>query len=145
MPNRSRSYRPANVAIISIAQQARPKVSGQRLEVCAQWNRVSAWSSASPPPGKRTTSSAMSSSQREPAGLEGCPRTGSVPSAIKGSARPRQVPLPPGVHPPDEEDRDEDDHPPEGGSTGPAQGLHPGEEKRGLGVEEDEHEGDEVE
>src|SRR3712207_2681707 len=31
MPNRARSYRPAPVAIISIAQQARPKVAGHRL------------------------------------------------------------------------------------------------------------------
>src|SRR5262245_16323126 len=41
-PNRSMSNREAPVAIISIAQQARPKVIGQRADLRAQLNRKSA-------------------------------------------------------------------------------------------------------
>src|SRR5579862_461338 len=41
-PKRSQSYRVAPVAIISIAQQARPKVMGQRLDLRAQLMTLSA-------------------------------------------------------------------------------------------------------
>src|SRR6185503_18965431 len=40
-PNRSQSKREAPVAIISIAQQAKPNVMGQRAEALAQLNRLS--------------------------------------------------------------------------------------------------------
>src|SRR5262245_59267838 len=42
-PKRSRSYRENPVAIISIAQQARPNVRGQTLERRAQLITVSTW------------------------------------------------------------------------------------------------------
>src|SRR5512132_54012 len=52
MPNRSTSKRDANVAIISIAQQARPNVTGQTDDLRAQLKNESATVVTRKPPGK---------------------------------------------------------------------------------------------
>ena len=45
IPSRSTSNREANVAIISIAQQARPKVTGQTDDFLAQLKKAMSWRS----------------------------------------------------------------------------------------------------
>jgi hypothetical protein len=85
MPKRSRSNRPAKVAIISIAQQARPKVSGHMLDFCAHRNSASDLTSAIPPPGKRTTSSATSSRRCAPSGGLGALTMGRESSDMAGA------------------------------------------------------------
>ena len=52
MPNRSTSKREAKVAIISIAQQARPKVTGQIDDFLAQLKILSVEVVTIQPPGK---------------------------------------------------------------------------------------------
>jgi hypothetical protein len=52
MPSRSTSKRLANVAIISIAQQARPNVTGHTDDFRAQLRKVSATVVTTNPPGK---------------------------------------------------------------------------------------------
>ena len=52
MPSRSTSNRDANVAIISIAQQARPKVTGHTDDLRAQLKKLSATVVTTNPPGK---------------------------------------------------------------------------------------------
>src|SRR6187455_2260305 len=52
MPSRSTSKRDANVAIISIAQHARPKVTGQTDDFLAQFKNASAGAVTRKPPGK---------------------------------------------------------------------------------------------
>src|SRR5213592_4233482 len=51
MPKRSTSNRDANVAIISIAQQARPNVTGQMEDLRAQLKTLSICAVAIQPPG----------------------------------------------------------------------------------------------
>ncbi len=48
MPSRSRSYRGIYACIISIAQQARPKVIGHRLPVRAQFTTLSMFATRKP-------------------------------------------------------------------------------------------------
>ncbi len=52
MPRRSTSKREAKVAIISIAQQASPKVTGHTEDLRAQFSTASARPVATKPPGK---------------------------------------------------------------------------------------------
>src|SRR5574337_812762 len=52
MPKRSTSKREAKVAIISMAQQARPKVTGQMEDLRAQLKSFSVEVTAIQPPGK---------------------------------------------------------------------------------------------
>ena len=52
MPRRSTSKREAKVAIISMAQQARPKVTGQTEDLRAQLRKPSATVVTRKPPGK---------------------------------------------------------------------------------------------
>jgi len=52
IPRRSTSNREANVAIISMAQQARPNVTGQTEDLRAQFRKVSATVVTMKPPGK---------------------------------------------------------------------------------------------
>src|SRR3954464_11950008 len=49
MPKRARSYRPAPVAIISMAQQARPNVAGHRDDLRVQLTSFSTVVSRTPP------------------------------------------------------------------------------------------------
>src|SRR5215470_14269302 len=51
MPRRSTSKRDANVAIISIAQHARPKVTGHTEDLRAQFRKLSATVVTAKPPG----------------------------------------------------------------------------------------------
>src|SRR5262245_47857440 len=59
IPNRSTSKRDANVAIISIAQQASPKVTGHIDDLRAQLKIFSVEVVTSQPPGKWWMASAM--------------------------------------------------------------------------------------
>ena len=52
MPRRSTSKRDAKVAIISMAQQASPKVTGQTEDLRAQLRKPSASEVTTKPPGK---------------------------------------------------------------------------------------------
>src|SRR5687768_4275960 len=52
MPRRSTSKREQNVAIISMAQQARPNVTGQTDDLRAQLRKASAGVVTTKPPGK---------------------------------------------------------------------------------------------
>src|SRR5262245_24221089 len=65
IPNRSTSKREANVAIISIAQQARPKVTGQIDELRAQLKIFSVEVVTIQPPGKWWMASAIEESASE--------------------------------------------------------------------------------
>src|SRR3972149_5943963 len=61
MPRRSTSKREANVTIISMAQQARPNVTGQTEDLRAQLKKASATVVTMKPPGKlKTPSSGVS-------------------------------------------------------------------------------------
>src|SRR6185503_14536730 len=62
IPNRSTSKREANVAIISIAQQARPKVTGQIEDFRAQLKIFSVEVVTIQPPGMWWMASAMAAS-----------------------------------------------------------------------------------
>src|SRR5687767_6414368 len=53
IPRRSTSKRDANVAIISMAQHARPKLTGQTEDLRAQFRNASAGVVTMNPPGKR--------------------------------------------------------------------------------------------
>src|SRR5574337_857694 len=65
MPKRSTSKREAKVAIISMAQQARPKVTGQIDELRAQLSTFSTVVVTIQPPGNSWTDSAMAVSALE--------------------------------------------------------------------------------
>src|SRR5919204_4699654 len=65
MPKRSTSKREANVAIISIAQQARPNVTGQIDELRAQLKILSVDVVTIHPPGKWWIASAIAASAPE--------------------------------------------------------------------------------
>src|SRR4030095_12168086 len=71
MPKRSTSKREANVAIISIAQQARPKVTGQIDELRAQLKIFSVEVVTIQPPGKWWMASAIDASASEVLSLSG--------------------------------------------------------------------------
>src|SRR6266511_2934692 len=71
MPKRSTSKRDANVAIISIAQQARPKVTGQIDELRAQLKIFSVEVVTIQPPGKWWMASAIDASASEVLSLSG--------------------------------------------------------------------------
>src|SRR5919106_3938154 len=62
MPKRSTSKREAKVAIISMAQQARPKVAGQMDDLRAQLNTLSVEVVTIHPPGMWWMASAMAAS-----------------------------------------------------------------------------------
>src|SRR5919107_2587930 len=85
MPKRARSYRPAPVAIISIAQQASPKVAGHSDDLRVQLTSFSTVVS-------RTPLGSFSS------------------SPIAGLSVPVQATAPPHVHVGDEHGADEDKH-----------------------------------
>src|SRR3972149_5347674 len=59
MPRRSTSKRDAKVAIISIAQHARPNVTGQTDDFLAQLKKALATVVTAKPPGKRWMPSGM--------------------------------------------------------------------------------------
>src|SRR5229473_6409225 len=65
IPKRSTSKRDAKVAIISIAQQARPKVTGQIEDFRAQFSTLSTEAVTIQPPGNWWTVSASSISAVE--------------------------------------------------------------------------------
>src|SRR5437867_11753023 len=65
MPRRSTSKREAKVAIISMAQQARPKVTGHTEDLRAQFRKASATVVTMNPPGKLKTPSSMVSKSAE--------------------------------------------------------------------------------
>src|SRR4030095_17145886 len=71
IPKRSTSKRDANVAIISIAQQARPNVTGHIEDFRAQLKSLLVEDTASHPPGKcssRSQSPAIASETWSPSG-----------------------------------------------------------------------------
>src|SRR5215510_9225187 len=65
IPRRSTSKREANVAIISIAQQARPNVTGQTDDLRAQLRNESATVVTTKPPGKLWMPSVIDSKAAE--------------------------------------------------------------------------------
>src|SRR3970040_2617818 len=65
MPKRSTSKRDAKVAIISMAQHARPKVTGQMEDLRAQLKSFSGEVTASHPPGKCSIVSKRDSTRPE--------------------------------------------------------------------------------
>src|SRR3989304_9395604 len=65
IPRRSTSKREANVAIISMAQQARPNVTGQTEDLRAQLKKASATVVTMKPPGKLKTPSSRVSKNAE--------------------------------------------------------------------------------
>ena len=65
MPSRSTSKREAKVAIISMAQQARPKVTGHTEDFRAQLRKPSATVVTTKPPGKLKMPSVMLSKSAE--------------------------------------------------------------------------------
>jgi hypothetical protein len=65
MPRRSTSNRAANVAIISIAQQARPNVTGQTEDFRAQFRKPSATVVTAKPPGNEWMPSVICSKRDE--------------------------------------------------------------------------------
>src|ERR1700694_6059927 len=65
IPRRSTSKGDANVAIISMAQQARPKVTGQTEDLRAQLKKASATVVTMKPPGKLKMPSSTASKSAE--------------------------------------------------------------------------------
>src|SRR5436190_3567931 len=126
-PNRAMSYREQLMAIISIAQQARPKVTGQIEERRAHWTIfstvvVNTGISVSRP---------ISIADRR--------------SAIAAFIPPIERALPPHVHVAGEEKRHEQRHLHEPRPSEIAQRHRPRIEERHLDVEEQENHRDEVE
>src|SRR4030095_16702547 len=71
IPSRSTSKRDANVAIISIAQHARPNVTGQTEDFRAQFRNASAGAVTRKPPGNEwlpSVSDSQTEDTRSPAG-----------------------------------------------------------------------------
>src|SRR3712207_5877413 len=114
MPNRARSYRPAPVAIISIAQQASPKVAGHSEDLRVQLTSFSTVVS-------RTPLGSFSS------------------SPIAGSSVPVQAAASPHVDVGDEHGADEDDHLDQPEDAQRVVGDGPRVEEDDLDVEDDEH------
>src|SRR5262249_26389177 len=167
-PKREMSKRGAMIAIISIAQQARPNPTGQIAFARAQFTSVSTLVKRTP----RSTSSriascsrsSMTGAGREP--VEGSEARSPGPRVRNGftgrsdmtapfargqgaGRRPRSVPLQSAllqdVDVADEEHRDEQHHLDQGDPAQIAERHGPGVEEHGLDVEEDEQHGDEIE
>src|SRR5688572_1098032 len=167
IPRRSTSKRDANVAIISIAQHARPNVTGHTDDFRAQFRNASATVVTTNPPGKLWMPSVMLTNAEEclsPSGRTwwSCShswrslkflQTGTGISGTGGFTAtgrdqgllPLEDPFPEGIEPAERQDGQETNHRPDAPHAEAAQGEDPREEEHRQGVEDDEEERDEVE
>src|SRR5215210_7974134 len=148
MPKRSaKSQRACAAEIISIAQQASPKVSGQRLDRRAQLSSestvvVMTFFS------KRFSSTVASGGRRSPVEgrRSGCgPVTFDLRLSTFDPLDPFQPALAPGVDVADEQDHDEGDHLQQPVEAELVERDGPGVEEDRLDVEDHEEDGDDVE